>query len=78
MKVKVFCRMNAERERLPANNVVLRKKAAQHLNALLEALQQAGVSLPEKALDRILHVLKHRGPARLFRALEKLPADIRE
>lgn len=52
--------------------------AAEHVSALLEALQQAKVVLPEKALDRCLHVLKHRGPAWLLRTLAKLPAEIRE
>jgi hypothetical protein len=52
--------------------------AAEHLSALLEALQQAGVVLPEKALDRSLHVLKHRGPTWLFRTLANLPAEFRE
>lgn len=41
--------------------------AAGHLNVLIEALQQAGVTLPAKALDRSLHILKHRGPHLLLR-----------
>ncbi len=36
--------------------------AAEHLSLLIEALQQAGVSLPVRALERSLHILKHRGP----------------
>lgn len=52
--------------------------AAGHLSALVQALHQAGVTLPEKALDRSLHVLKHRGPSWLFRTLAHLPAEIRE
>ena len=34
--------------------------AAEHL--LNEALQQARVTLPVRALERSSHVLKHRGP----------------
>jgi hypothetical protein len=36
--------------------------AAEHLNLLIEALQQAGVTLPSNVLERSLHILKHRGP----------------
>jgi hypothetical protein len=51
--------------------------AAEHLGLLIEALQQAGVSLPTKTLERSLHVLKHRGPGLLLRWCERLPEVIR-
>ncbi len=52
--------------------------AAEHLNLLLEALQQAGMTLPANALDRCLHLLKHRGPGLLMRCYDRLPAQYKE
>jgi hypothetical protein len=52
--------------------------AAEHLNLLLEALQQAGMTLPPKAFDRSLHILKHRGPGLLLRCYERLPTALKE
>jgi len=52
--------------------------AAEHLNLLIEALQQAGVSLPANAFDRSLHVLKHRGPGLLLRWYDRLPTALKE
>ena len=52
--------------------------AAEHLNLLIEALQQAGVSFPARALERSLVILKHRGPGLLLRWCERLPAALRE
>jgi hypothetical protein len=52
--------------------------AAEHLSALLDALQQAGVSLPSNPLERWLHVLKHRGPHWLLRWCQRLPAPFAE
>jgi hypothetical protein len=52
--------------------------AAEHLNLLIEALQQAGVDLPANAFDRSLHILKHRGPGLLLRWCDRLPAGVQE
>lgn len=52
--------------------------AAEHLGLLIEAVQQAGVALPEDAFERSLHVLKHRGPGLLLRWCDRLPAAITE
>lgn len=52
--------------------------AAEHLNLLIEALQQAGVTLPKRAFDRSLHILKHRGPGLLLRCYDRLPAALKE
>lgn len=52
--------------------------AAEHVHLLLDALQQAGVSLPPQAFDRCLHILKHRGPGLLLRCFDRLPATFRE
>lgn len=52
--------------------------AAEHLNVLIEALQQAGVTLPANVLDRSLHILKHRGPGLLLRWCDRLPAALTE
>jgi len=46
--------------------------AAQRVSAILEAAQQTGQSLPTDALERSLHLLKHRGPRPLLRWLEHL------
>jgi hypothetical protein len=50
--------------------------AGEHLSALLEALQQNGMSLPSNALARWLHVLKHRGPPWLLRWGQRLPSSL--
>lgn len=50
--------------------------AAEHLGLLVETLRQANVSLPDQAVQRSLHVLKHRGPALLQRWCERLPEAI--
>jgi hypothetical protein len=47
--------------------------AAEHLNLLIQALQQAGIHLPADLLPRLLHRLKHQGPRLLKRLLERLP-----
>jgi hypothetical protein len=52
--------------------------AAEHLNLLIEALQQAGVNLPSNVLERSLHILKHRGPGLLLRWCDRLPAALTE
>jgi hypothetical protein len=52
--------------------------AAEHLNLLLEALQQAGMTLPPNAFDRCLHILKHRGPGLLVRCYDRLPVRYKE
>jgi hypothetical protein len=52
--------------------------AAEHLNLLIEALQQAGVTLPSNVFERSLHILKHRGPGLLLRWCERLPAALTE
>jgi hypothetical protein len=52
--------------------------AAEHLHLLIEALQQAGVSVPVRALERSLHILKHRGPGLLLRWCERLPPAVQE
>ena len=51
--------------------------AAEHLGLLVEALEQAGVGLPTRAIERSLHVLKHRGPTLLLRWCERLPDAIK-
>jgi hypothetical protein len=50
--------------------------AAEHLHLLIEALQQAGVSVPVRGLERSLHILKHRDPGLLLRWCERLPAAV--
>lgn len=50
--------------------------AAEHVSALVEALQQEGVSLPLNVLERCLHVLKHRGPGLLLRCCDRLPEHL--
>jgi hypothetical protein len=52
--------------------------AAEHLHLLIEALQQAGVIFPPNALERSLHILKHRGPGLLLRWCDRLPAALTE
>jgi len=52
--------------------------AAEHLNRLLEALQQAGLALPPNAFDRCFPILKHRGPGSLVRCSDRVPATDKE
>ncbi len=52
--------------------------AAEHLSALLQALQQAGMKLPTDLLPRLVHRLKHRGPALLLYLLARLPSHLQE
>ena len=58
--------------------------AAEHLTKLLEALTASKLVLPPRALERCLHVLKHRGPEALVRMADRLPQtqtgreDVRE
>ena len=51
--------------------------AAEHLGLLIEALRQADVPLPANALERSLHVLKHRGPGLLVGWCERLPEALK-
>lgn len=51
---------------------------AEHLSALIQALQQSGMKLPSDLLQRLLHRLKHRGPALLLSLLARLPSHLRE
>lgn len=50
--------------------------AAEHLGDLMQALQQAGVVLPQGAFERCLHILKHRGPSLLLRWCDRLPCEV--
>ena len=52
--------------------------AAEHLSLLMQALQQAGMKLPTDLLARLLHRLKHRGPALLLYLLAHLPPHLLE
>lgn len=46
--------------------------AAQRVSAILETLQQEGKGLPSDAIERLLHVLKHRGPRPVLHWLRHL------
>lgn len=46
--------------------------AAQRISAIVDAAQQARLPLPADALDRSLHLLKHRGPRPVLRWLRHL------
>src|SRR5215471_18157519 len=50
--------------------------AAEHVHLLIEALPEAGVSLPVRALERRWPVLKHRGPGLLLRWCARLPPAV--
>ncbi len=52
--------------------------AAEHVNALVEALVQAGYTFPPQMLERCLHVLKHRGPSFLLSRIDRLPSALLE
>lgn len=50
--------------------------AVEHLNLLIQALQQRGMDLPSDLLPRLCHRLKHRGPRLLMWLLSRLPAHL--
>lgn len=50
--------------------------AAEHLNAVLSAIGEAGSEVPAGTLSRCLHVLKHRGPHTLLRLSTRLPQEV--
>ena len=50
--------------------------AAEHVSALLQALEQAEITLPPDLLCRLLHRLKHHGPRLMLRLLDRLPEPI--
>jgi hypothetical protein len=50
--------------------------AAEHVNLLLQALQQAGMNVPSDLLVRLLHRLKHRGPSHLIPLLTRLSTSL--
>jgi hypothetical protein len=64
--------------RVDAVRVLDFSHAAEHVNLLIEALQQAGVVLPHDVLERSLHILKHRGPGLFLRWCDRLSAAITE
>ncbi len=47
------------------------------MNDLIDAFKQEGVLIPTNALQRCLHILKHRGPDLLLRWCDRLPDQIR-
>lgn len=53
----------------------MRAHAADHLSALLEAIEKEGFLLVPKMRERVLHLLKHRGPAQILKRLEQLPPE---
>lgn len=52
--------------------------AAQRISAILETLAQAGQRMAPEALERCLHLLKHRGPRPVLRWLGWLTREARE
>src|SRR5712692_12112391 len=48
--------------------------AAEYINEIGQAVQAAGGRLPAKLLERVLHRLKHQGPARVLKHLAWLAA----
>jgi hypothetical protein len=52
--------------------------AAEHLSALLEAGEKAGLRFPPQMLKRSLPILKHRGPSWLLRLADRFPKELSE
>lgn len=71
-----WCQAFVDRYRPDAVRILDFPHAAEHLNALLEAGEQAGLSLPEQMLSRCLHILKHRGPSPLLRLEDRLAPEL--
>src|SRR5581483_2736726 len=65
-----------ELDRVDAGRIRDFPHAAQRINSILEAVQQAGHALPLEALSRCLHGLKHRGPAPVLRWLRHLTRSL--
>jgi hypothetical protein len=71
-----WCQMFVHRYRPDALLILDFAHAAEHLAALLEALECAHLSLPPHMLTRCLHILKHRGPRSLLRMAQQLESHL--
>jgi hypothetical protein len=68
-----WCQTLTDMHRPDAVRILDFPHGAEHISDLLEALRKADVRFPNLILERILHVLKHRGPHSLFRMADRLP-----
>jgi hypothetical protein len=71
-----WCQMFADRHRPDAVRILDFPHAGEHINHLLEALEQAKLRFPPQMLERCLHILKHRGPRPLLRMADQIPNDL--
>lgn len=67
-----WCQMFTDRHRPDAVRILDFPHAAEHINYLLEALENATMHFRPKMLERSLHILKHRGPQPLVRMADRL------
>jgi hypothetical protein len=67
-----WCQTFTDMHRHDALRILDFPHASEHVHRLLDALEHAGLHFPDKMLQRILHVLKHRGPRPLLRMADRL------
>jgi len=71
-----WCQLFADKHRPDAVRVLDFPHAAEHINALLEAVERANMPILPQMLERCLHILKHRAPRALLRIAEHLGNDL--
>ncbi|WP_201392265.1 ISKra4 family transposase [Ktedonobacter sp. SOSP1-52] len=71
-----WCQAFIQRHRPDAVRILDFPHAVEHITHLLEAVKDAGMSIPSQMLERCLHVLKHRGPHPLLLMANHLGSDL--
>jgi hypothetical protein len=73
-----WCQLFVDKHRPDAVRMLDFPHAGEHINELLEALEQAKMLFPPQMLERCLHILKHRGPRPLLRMADRLECHLAE
>jgi hypothetical protein len=73
-----WCQTFADKHRPDAVRILDFPHGGEHINELLEALENAKMHFPPQMLSRCLHILKHRGPRPLLRMADRLSDDLAE
>lgn len=71
-----WCQGFTEKHRPDALRILDFPHAAEHVSKVLEALQEVGLPVPGRMLERCLHILKHRGPVPLLRMTDQLGSEL--
>jgi hypothetical protein len=71
-----WCQVFTDRHRPDAVRILDFPHAGEHIDELLQALEQAKMHCPPHMLDRCLHILKYRGPRPLLRMADRMPSHL--